>query len=352
MTRRRDWGGFILLGVGTLTTAAFALVPRTQVAPNLVRVVQQSGTHETLLAVSVVSRTIVWASGERGTFTHTVNGGTTWISGRLPDAEDLDLRNITGVSAQTAYVMTTGPGRATRIYRTDDGGRTWMPKFTNIDPAIRWRCFSFWGPDRGIIVGDAVRSDFLTMFTTDGGWHWDRVSSFAIPEAIMGERTSSASGSCIFAGRGGRAWFATTKSRVFRTVNFGATWKMAYVHLSTTDSTGIGSISFRDRDNGIAVAERASTPSDPLLATTTDGGQTWNSVSSPPPLTTITGSAYVPELTGPTLVVVGPQGAHFTFNGGATWERIDTLSYNSVSFGGRSAGWAVGKNGVITKISF
>jgi photosystem II stability/assembly factor-like uncharacterized protein len=89
-----------------------------------------------------------------------------------------------------------------------------------------------------------------------------------------------------------------------------------------------------------------------LLALTSDGGETWLPLPGLPLMTAISAGAYVPELSGPTLFVVSPQGASFSRDGGQKWERVDSLSYNSISFAGRSAGWAVGKDGIITKFSF
>ncbi|MGA8878487.1 MAG: hypothetical protein WB555_23300, partial [Candidatus Korobacteraceae bacterium] len=64
---------------------------------------QNSGTTNSLIAVSPVNDRIVWASGRNGTFVVTTDGGKTWKAGEVKGAETLDLRDVQGISATTAY---------------------------------------------------------------------------------------------------------------------------------------------------------------------------------------------------------------------------------------------------------
>jgi len=89
---------------------------------------QNSGTTNGLIAVSPVNPQVVWASGRNGTFTVTTDGGNTWNAGVVPGAELLQFRDVEGVSAKVAYLMSIGvSGDPTdfRIYNTVDGGATW-----------------------------------------------------------------------------------------------------------------------------------------------------------------------------------------------------------------------------------
>src|SRR5207302_7688353 len=70
------------------------------------------------LCQSVSSR-VVWAAGTGGTYVVTTDGGETWKAAVVPGAENLQFRDVQGVSDQVAYLMSIG-GNTTdfRIYKT------------------------------------------------------------------------------------------------------------------------------------------------------------------------------------------------------------------------------------------
>ncbi len=76
---------------------------------------QNSNTQNLLIAVSPVDDNVVWAVGANSTFVVTTDGGNTWRAGTVPtpNLTDVQLRDVQGVSAQVAYVMSIGniPGR-------------------------------------------------------------------------------------------------------------------------------------------------------------------------------------------------------------------------------------------------
>src|SRR5690349_5969704 len=80
-----------------------------------------SGTTAELRGLSVVSSTVAWASGAKGTVLRTVDGAH-WQAMQVPEADKIDFRDIHAIDAKTAIVMGAGPGAASRIYRTEDGG--------------------------------------------------------------------------------------------------------------------------------------------------------------------------------------------------------------------------------------
>src|SRR5690349_9506411 len=53
---------------------------------------QQSNTTADLRGLSVVSPWIVWASGTKGTYARTTDGGATWQAGTVSGAAQLDFR--------------------------------------------------------------------------------------------------------------------------------------------------------------------------------------------------------------------------------------------------------------------
>jgi len=55
---------------------------------------QVSHTKESLRGVSVVDANIIWASGTRGTYLLTSDGGRNWAAHQVPGAESLDFRGV------------------------------------------------------------------------------------------------------------------------------------------------------------------------------------------------------------------------------------------------------------------
>src|ERR1700752_3145272 len=95
---------------------------------------QEVATDAAFRGLSVVNAKVVWASGTKGTFIRTVDGGAHWQGGTVPGAADLDFRDVAAFDANTAYLMAAGPGEASRIYKTIDGGANWSLQFQNKDP--------------------------------------------------------------------------------------------------------------------------------------------------------------------------------------------------------------------------
>ena len=83
----------------------------------------------------VVSADVVWASGTKGTFARTTDGGKTWSVGTVPGATQLDFRDVEAFGKTTAYLLSAGPGDASRIYKSIDGGESWTLQFKSADPA-------------------------------------------------------------------------------------------------------------------------------------------------------------------------------------------------------------------------
>jgi photosystem II stability/assembly factor-like uncharacterized protein len=336
--------------------ALAACTPALRGVPEPVqRTEQTSGTTALLIAVSPVSERLVWASGARGTWVRTTDGGATWQSGRVPGADTLQFRDVHAVSAETAFLLSIGNGDQSRIYRTDDAGRSWTLQFTNPEPEGFYDCMDFWDPRRGIVIGDAIRGRIAILTTVDGGAHWTRVPDSALPPAQTGEGSFAASGTCLVTRPGGHAWIVMSnpeRGRVLHTSDFGRSWAVDTLPITTRAGVGPQSVAFRDDRNGLVVGGGyASEPGDVLAAATADGGRSWTPRARPPLASGAWGGVYVPGARRPTVVAVGPAGAVWSADEGATWAVVDTMNYWSVGFASPRAGWAVGANGRITKLS-
>src|SRR5580692_890170 len=69
---------------------------------------QNSQTQQTLISVSPVNSQIVWASGTGGTWLLTTDGGQTWRHGVVQGTQNLQFRDVQGVSDKIAYLQSIG----------------------------------------------------------------------------------------------------------------------------------------------------------------------------------------------------------------------------------------------------
>ena len=311
-----------------------------------------SPTDAELRGLSVVSPSVVWASGQRGTVVRTIDGGRTWRRDTIPGASALDLRGIAATSPLIAHAISIGD--SSRIYRTTDGGRTWSLRWSATRAGTFLDAIRFWDARHGIAMSDPVAGRFLVLVTADGGDSWTEVATDRIPPALDGEGGFAASGSCLTVSGSSHAWFASggaKVARVYRTVDRGRTWTVHDTPIrAATSSAGIFSIAFRDALHGVIAGGDYQQPTlrGRNLARTSDGGRTWALVdSAASPAGYRSAVAYVPGISARLLVAVGLSGTDISRDRGASWMSVDTVAYNSVAFATPSRGWAVGPAGRI-----
>ncbi len=273
---------------------------------------------ETIIDCSLRSRARVrdpWRAGalanRAGTFTVTTDGGQMWTAGVVPGAEELQFRDVQAFSADVAYLMSIGTNPTDfRVYKTVDGGATWTIEFENQNPSAFYDAFAFWTPNRGILHSDSVNGVFPDFRTTDGTT-WQDISN-NMPPALPGEFSFASSGTCVSTQGGRNAWICT------------------------------GGYNAR-------------------TAISSDGGQTW-ALTNPPPVTgAIFGLSYVGRTGGGTgdnlgravVITANDGGAAWTPDEGNTWFALSDVSgFWAVAFATPKAGWLVGTDGRILKISF
>jgi photosystem II stability/assembly factor-like uncharacterized protein len=319
-------------------------------------IMQTSGTSVRLRGVSAVSGQVAWASGDKGTYARTTDGGKTWRAGTVPDAEALDFRDVDAFDADTAYLLAIGEGERSRIYKTVDGGRTWAMQFKNPRPAAFFDAMAFWDRDRGVALSDPVEGKFLVITTTDGGRTWTENSPAGMPPALAGEGAFAASGTCISVWGGANVWFGTggpNGARVFRSHDGGRTWAVSPTPLAAGRTAGVFSVAFTDARRGVIVGgdytrEREV---DANVAVTTDGGKTWELGTAGRPNGYRSCVAILRRGKSPVLLAVGPSGSDHSRDGGRTWAAYGAEGFHSASFVGADIGWAVGESGRVAKFT-
>ena len=314
--------------------------------------VQPSGTTASLRGVNAVDAKIVWASGTGGTYLESTDGGVNWRVNVVPGAEQLDFRGVHAMDQRTAYLLASGEGDKSRIYKTTDGGSHWTLQFKNPDPKGFFDALAFWNPKHGIVLGDPVNGRFVILTTVDGGDHWVRRSA---PEAIPSEGGFAASNSSLTVMGDGEVWFATGgpgAARVFGSSDGGRTWTVAPTPIrNDAASAGIFSLAFSDVEHGVAVGGDYTKPADAShnVAITSDGGRTWTEPPGQHPGGYRSAVAFSTEFR--IWIVTGPSGSDVSSDNGTSWKTFDIGAYNAIGFTPHGLGWAVGPKGRLALLS-
>src|SRR5216684_2461927 len=248
--------------------------------------VQTSGLDTNLRGVSAAwmpvekswRRAVVWASGTNGVILKSINEGATWKRVHVAGGEALDFRGIVAFNASAAYVMSSGEGEKSRIYKTADGGETWTLQYTDKRKEFFLDTIACLSETQCFALGDPLDGKFLLLNTTDGR-HWNPLPTANMPAALPGEGAFAASNSClllsgeeIFFGTGGPA------ARVFRSPDSGRTWSVAETPIAHgKTSSGVFSIARAHEKTIVVVGGDYQDPAraSGVAAYSLDEGRTW-----------------------------------------------------------------------------
>ena len=227
-------------------------------------------TNVNLYGVSAVDAATAWTVGDLdsgyASIYRTTDGGTNWVRKgsltNLPQTELTALNKVFAASAGEAWAVGVGT-----ILHTSDGGESW----TNQIPA-GYESTAFQGvhsPDGvNVWATGGNNNGFATILKSgDGGSTWLRQTNGDVctAQTLLGVSAADASSVWTVGGNPGAGYV------VLHSVDGGASW------------TNLYTLGFGDANEVSAVnASAVWVACDSQILRSTDGGQSWDSPSSPP----------------------------------------------------------------------
>ena len=320
--------------------------------------VQASGLDTNLRGVSVSAnkssgKHIVWASGSNGVILRSTDEGKSWKQLHVTGGDTLDFRDVEAFGAATAYVMSSGDGEKSRIYKTTDGGKSWALQYTDKRPGFFLDSLACDSSTHCFALSDPVDGKFLIL-TTDDGQHWKELPRDRMPAALPTEGAFAASGTSIALCNDKDIYFGTggPAARVFHSANRGRSWAAVQTHVASGNaSSGIFSIAC----DGRSIVAVGGDYKEPAGATKVavysavypkDSGATWRLAEQQP-------GGYrsaVVFLSDDEFAAIGPNGTDISHDAGVHWTHTDALNLNAASFAA-THGWAVGPKGTIARFN-
>jgi hypothetical protein len=322
---------------------------------------QQSHTTAGLRGIHNIGGGVVWASGTQGTVLHTTDNGKTWQTCAVHQgAQKLDFRGVQAFDADTAIVMSSGPGDLSRLYKTVDGCRTWRLVFTNPDKDGFWDALQFASPAFGMLIGDQVNGHFPVFFSPDAGDTWQQMDPKALPTADKNQSFFAASNSSLLldAPRDQISMITGggTTSLIAIDGYFTSGAKISRTHLDMASGETAGGFSLASRVVVsdlvlVAVGGDYKAPDQARGTATYRIGGRWRASDTPPHGYR---SAVAYYAAGKAWITVGPNGTDISTDDGRTWRALKPTAGEGPdadkNWNALSLPFAAGPNGRIGKL--
>lgn len=271
-----------------------------------------------------------WMGGDDGLVYRTDDGGRTWVRQAVGTSESVN--DIYFQNKEDGYMVA-----GSAVHFTTDSGRTWREarRFTPADfgggvPELY--SVRFASRKKGWIVGSISRRDVVTdsllLYTDDAGATWRTQLVPSRDELIHLDFADEK-----------RGWIAGDKGTILKTTDGGLNWSRQRTGTNAT----LYHVNFVDDERGWAVGERAT------VLRTVDGGETWTPTNVPglQPRTTFLSVQFAGKEQG---WIVGRGGRILrSDDGGRTWLQQESGTKQNLYalFVGKKQNWAVGGDGMV-----
>jgi photosystem II stability/assembly factor-like uncharacterized protein len=299
--------------------------------------------------ISSTNRITVWVSGSHGAVFRSIDDGATWSRLTIPGSSELDFRGVVAFSEKIAYVMASGEGEKSRIYKTADGGANWELQLKDTNKAFFLDSIACHSETKCFALADPIDGKFVVLETSDGR-HWNKLPPANLPAALAKEGGFAASNSNLLVVSDDEFYFVTGgfAARILHTGNGGKSWNAASAPIAGDNaSSGIFAIQRANDGRLLLVGGDYASPTIALriAAISTDGGKSWQPASQQP-------SGYrsaVAALDANETLTVGPNGSDRSVDAGAHWKSVSTLPLNAIFALDAQHVWTAGPNGTIAR---
>lgn len=332
----------------------FTLLVSQSAVGQQISIIDSSQHHVSFRGLSVVSNTVLWVSGNKGTVGKSVDGGNhfNWMNPK--GFETRDFRSVNAFDGKTAIIMAVdSPGV---ILKTIDSGVTWKVVYQNNLHGIFLDAMAFKNKLNGVCVGDPIDDHFWLIETNDGGDSWHQVSAKQTVEAKKGE--------ACFASSGTNIQFIDHPDFKYGFVSGGMDARLFLINASATKpavirslplmkglaTTGANSLAVNGKDFVVVGGDfKNYTRNDSTIIYNSGGGANWNlSVQKP-----LGYKSCVIWLNNKGLIATGLSGSDITTNTIYDWKHFSDIPFNVVQKAKiGSAIFLAGGNGKIARIVF
>ena len=291
----------------------------------------------------------IWASGSHGAILRSLDDGATWTRLFVSGQPDLDFRGIVVFGDSTAYLMSSGEGDKSRIYKTTNGGQSWEQQYTDVDKSFFLDSIACLSEKICFALGDPIDGKFLILHTSDGH-SWIPLAPKDRPDALSKEGAFAASNSNLLIISESELYLVTGgfAARVLHTTDAGKSWSASAVPIAAGNaSSGIFSIT-RCADNLLVAA--GGDFANPAIALRTaafssDSAKSWQSPQQQP-------AGYrssVAALGANTFLAVGATGSDLSTDNTAHWKSFPSAPLNALFALDADHIYAAGPKGLIAQ---
>jgi len=277
----------------------------------------------------------IWIGGTKGTYIHSKDEGKTWEVKQVPEAENLDFRDLVILNNKEIILMSAGPSEkgAAKIFKTQDGGQSWEVILHIKEPKYFFDAIA-WDHKKGIgyLLSDPINQKFVLFKILQNGSKIEPINLIHFPDLLPREAAFAASGSSllwmnkkltIISGGGHHA-------RIFQSLNHTLeSWQVTNSTIPADTTSGFFSIAAKNKTNfWVAGGNYLNIDSSRIpIIESTNAGKNWTPIKSPLP-----NNYYIEKViwSSPYWIVTGPAGSYAFHSRLNQWKKLSESHYHNI----------------------